>query len=1092
MTVRSLQLFRALAPLAIAVAGVAGAQESIAVIRQSCAGYGGPEPCFTSLSSWDAAWGGIDFGGQPNGDLVGVGTSAVARIEGTWTEPDTAPLDLSGWVTDATHFIRIYTTPEARHHGVAGTGYRLEVTSVARPIYSTAAHLSIEGLEIYGNSTFTGALVYLNPNTSAGVGEIHLSHNLVHGNGANTGGGLFNYTCRGTVRIWNNIIFDVATPGYTAAIQTGAGQAVIDSNTIVATIAGYGIRADSHTLVRNNLIQATNDDFYGNFDCGSDHNAAGDATAPGEHSRWNQTFSFANAAGRDFHLGAFDTGAHRHGVDLHTDPSGPITDDIDGEARAGGWDIGADQVAGAVDGIAPVRSNGAPTGALPASATQATLSLATNEPASCRCSSSPGVAFASMVDTFSSTDQLHHTRLINVAAGQSYTFYVRCQDSAGNANTGDFEITFAVTANDALPPLVSGLAAVEVTPYGARVSWGTDEPATTELEYGESVSYGHFSVLDLAASTSHEVLLRGLDPARSYHFRARSRDAAGNEAISTDAAFTTSALTQLHYVNQNHPQANDGNPGTETQPWRTIQHAADVAQPGDTIIVYPGSYERVAIQHGGTPGSFVTFKAVTVPDRSLIDPTAVYDPASPVQIPGNSTVNAVTRGFALQPPYGGAPVTDVRIEGFEVTATYLAGAPYPGRGGINLAATERVEIIRNFLHDLNAQPGSYNYMGIRAESHNNIAAVIKGNTLYRVQGTGIAILGRDWLVEDNDVSHGLDTNTNDGAVVGGDSDAVRFFGSGHAIRNNYLHEHLEEEQSGSPHIDCFQTFSVYPDSQYADHILVEGNTCYNMGQMLMVEDQSEVAGTGNKVHHLTFRNNIFRGARAFAFNGGHADYFTFTNNVVADSEYGAIGFSASPFLTVVNNIFYNNGSGSQPSLDSYEGMVWDKNMHFPAFDWPHMQPCVDQHSVFGVDPRFVAPEVGDYRLRPDAPAGFVPLPPCRAFDTRVVSGPAAAAPALAAESRREFVVAGRCGVPADAKAISANLTVVSAAAQGDLRVIGAHLVSTLTSSLSIPLARARANNGIIQLSTDGTGAIAVLNGSSGTVHFILDINGYFR
>jgi hypothetical protein len=124
---------------------------------------------------------------------------------------------------------------------------------------------------------------------------------------------------------------------------------------------------------------------------------------------------------------------------------------------------------------------------------------------------------------------------------------------------------------------------------------------------------------------------------------------------------------------------------------------------------------------------------------------------------------------------------------------------------------------------------------------------------------------------------------------------------------------------------------------------------------------------------------------------------------------------------------------------------------------------------------------------PAGGAGFVPLSPCRVLDTR-----GAAAPVLAAQQRRVFAVTGVCGVPAGARAISANLTVVSAAALGDLRVTGGHLATTNTSALSIPLARARANNAIVQLATGGTGTIAVTNDSSASVHFILDVNGYFR
>jgi hypothetical protein len=124
-------------------------------------------------------------------------------------------------------------------------------------------------------------------------------------------------------------------------------------------------------------------------------------------------------------------------------------------------------------------------------------------------------------------------------------------------------------------------------------------------------------------------------------------------------------------------------------------------------------------------------------------------------------------------------------------------------------------------------------------------------------------------------------------------------------------------------------------------------------------------------------------------------------------------------------------------------------------------------------------------------ATLVPITPCRVLDTRSGSGPTGGAP-LAAGARNVFVVSGTCGVPGSARAVVANLTVVGAAAEGDLRVVGGHLASTATSALSIPVSRARANNAIVQLSTGNDGTIAVTNASAGTVHFILDVSGYFQ
>ena len=57
------------------------------------------------------------------------------------------------------------------------------------------------------------------------------------------------------------------------------------------------------------------------------------------------------------------------------------------------------------------------------------------------------------------------------------------------------------------------------------------------------------------------------------------------------------AAPESFYVS---PQGNDGNPGTEEKPWKTIQHAADILQPGQTVYIHQGLYhESVATVHSG-------------------------------------------------------------------------------------------------------------------------------------------------------------------------------------------------------------------------------------------------------------------------------------------------------------------------------------------------------------------------------------------------------------------------------------------------------------------------------------------------------------
>ena len=68
---------------------------------------------------------------------------------------------------------------------------------------------------------------------------------------------------------------------------------------------------------------------------------------------------------------------------------------------------------------------------------------------------------------------------------------------------------------------------------------------------------------------------------------------------------------------------------------------------------------------------------------------------------------------------------------------------------------------------------------------------------------------------------------------------------------------------------------------------------------------------------------------------------------------------------------------------------------------------------------------------PTTPLPFVAIPPCRLADTRDGSFPVGYGPPLLSSGvARDFVFTGRCGIPASAEAVSANLTVTGALGPG--------------------------------------------------------------
>jgi hypothetical protein len=92
---------------------------------------------------------------------------------------------------------------------------------------------------------------------------------------------------------------------------------------------------------------------------------------------------------------------------------------------------------------------------------------------------------------------------------------------------------------DFIPPVISNVVATVTSDTTATITWTTDEPSNSQVQYGPTVAYGSVTTVDQADVTSHSVNLTSLSPGSLYHFRVRSRDPFENLAISGDFQFTT-------------------------------------------------------------------------------------------------------------------------------------------------------------------------------------------------------------------------------------------------------------------------------------------------------------------------------------------------------------------------------------------------------------------------------------------------------------------------------------------------------------------------------------------------------------------------
>ncbi|HVT60200.1 MAG TPA: PQQ-binding-like beta-propeller repeat protein [Thermoanaerobaculia bacterium] len=187
---------------------------------------------------------------------------------------------------------------------------------------------------------------------------------------------------------------------------------------------------------------------------------------------------------------------------------------------------------------------------------------------------------------------------------------------------------------------------------------------------------------------------------------------------------------------------------------------------------------------------------------------------------------------------------------------------------------------------------------------------------------------------------------------------------------------------------------------------------------------------------------------------------------------------------VANGILYHVGGNNVYALDPTTG---NQLFHDTAIGGIHWEsPIVINGRLYVTDE---ASKLWAYEPNA-APLGYFTVTPCRAIDTRGANGPFGG-PALAAGASRTFALAGQCGVPADALAVAANVTVVSPAAAGFLQVAPGNAVLP-TSVLNFVGGDLRANNAVVSLTGNPVGSLTVTDASSGSANVLIDITGYFK
>jgi glucose/arabinose dehydrogenase len=125
------------------------------------------------------------------------------------------------------------------------------------------------------------------------------------------------------------------------------------------------------------------------------------------------------------------------------------------------------------------------------------------------------------------------------SGGTAYEF-VAWSDGGAQTHTivanaaGSYVATYQVRLGG---PVISQLA-TRPGPGRVTITWRTDVPADSQVQYGRTTSYGSATSVDRTLVTSHSVTITGLARKAQYFFQALSRDAAGSLSSAT-GSFST-------------------------------------------------------------------------------------------------------------------------------------------------------------------------------------------------------------------------------------------------------------------------------------------------------------------------------------------------------------------------------------------------------------------------------------------------------------------------------------------------------------------------------------------------------------------------
>jgi hypothetical protein len=341
--------------------------------------------------------------------------------------------------------------------------------------------------------------------------------------------------------------------------------------------------------------------------------------------------------------------------------------------------------------------------------------------------------------------------------------------------------------------------------------------------------------------------------------------------------------------------------------WATLNHAADVVDPGDTVHVLDGTYQGFDLRRSGTAGNPITFMADGANVRIISD-----NGVTPDGINVENAAHVVIDGFVVD----NRTRAGIRAAVAEFVTIRNCRAGFNGRWGILTGFVDDVLIENNEMHHSIAEHGIY-------AGNSGDRPIIRNNLVHDNRANGIHINADESQGGDGIISNALvEGNIIYGNGAGGGSGINMDGVVDSVVRNNLLYDN---------HASGISLYRIDGATGSMNNVVVN-NTIINPADARWCVNING-GSSGNHVrNNILYNAHTFRGVITIdsssrpgfaASNNSVMSRFSIDdgNTVISLSAWQALGYDTNSFVAVPADHFVAPGSDfhlleTSPAIDA--------------------------------------------------------------------------------------------------------------------------------------------------------------------------------